>query len=490
VVQFQGIDLLAWVSTGYLLASTALVPIYGKLSDILGRRAIILFGIVLFLVGSMLCGAASSMLLLVIFRCIQGMGAAAIVSTAFAIPADLYPPSERAKANGLIGAAFGTASILGPFAGGFLTDSLSWRWVFFVNVPFGLLALGVILWRMPRLGSNRRDPIDWLGTGLLLLAVIPILLALSLDKQRYAWGSPLVLGLLIVGIVACVALVVAERRAPAPILDLALFRTPTFAITAALALVTGGAFLPAVLFLPLFLVNVAGVSATVAGTALIPQTLAVVAMAIISGTIVQRTGRYKPVMVIGLALAAIGYVSLAFMDVQTTTWGVIWRVMFLGLGLGCVVPLLSLVAQNALPYRSTGSASSTIQFSSQMGGVLGTVIFGALFSALLLGQFSSNVEPIARALPAAQQQELNLDTLRNGSSNPKGASAELTLPADILPDIADQIRRAVQLSFAKSVTTIYSYVAGMMVLGFLITLALPEIPLRSSNTDEPALAAH
>ncbi|MDZ4717699.1 MAG: MDR family MFS transporter [Roseiflexaceae bacterium] len=490
VVQFQGIDLLAWVSTGYLLASTALVPIYGKLSDVLGRRAIIMFGIVVFLLGSMLCGAASSMLLLVIFRCIQGMGAAAIVSTAFAIPADLYPPAERAKATGLIGAAFGTASILGPFVGGFLTDNLSWRWVFFVNIPFGLIALGVILWRMPRLGSDRREPIDWRGTGLLLLAVIPLLLALSLDKTRYAWGSPLIVGLLVIGIVASVALLWAERRAPAPILDLALFRTRTFAITALLAFLTGGAFLPAVLFLPLFLVNVAGVSVTVAGTALIPQTLAVVAMAIISGNIVQRTGRYKPTVVVGLVLTTLGYGLLALMDVHTTTLDVIGRVIVLGLGLGCVVPLWSLIAQNALPYRSTGSASSTIQFSSQMGGVLGTVIFGALFSALLLSQFSTRVEPIAYALPAAQQQELNLDKLRNGSSNATGASSELTFPADILPATADQLRAAVRLAFANSVTTIYAYVTGVMVLGFLITLMLPEIPLRSSNSDEPMAAAH
>jgi EmrB/QacA subfamily drug resistance transporter len=488
VVQFQGIDLLAWVSTGYLLASTALVPIYGKLSDVFGRRAVILFGIILFLIGSILCGAAGSMLQLVIFRCIQGMGGAAIVSTAFAIPADLYPPATRAKATGLIGAAFGTASILGPFIGGFLTDSFSWRWVFFVNIPFGLIALGVILWRMPRLGSDRREPIDWLGTGLLLLAVIPLLLALSLDKTQYAWGSPVIIGLLMLGISASVALVWVERRAQAPILDLALFRVPTFAIIAVLAVLSGSAFLPAVLFLPLFLVNVAGVSATIAGTALIPQTLSVVAMAIISGNIVQRTGRYKPIMIVGFVLAAFGYGLLALMDVSTTTFGVIWRVMLLGLGLGCIVPLLSLVALNALPHRSTGSGSSTIQFSNQMGGVLGTVIFGAFFSVLLLGQFTTNVEPIAQSLPAAQQEELDLDKLRNGSANPEGSTATLSLPADVAPAAAEQLRSAVQLAFSNSVTTIYAYVAGVMVLGFLITLILPEMPLRTSNTDEPAIS--
>ncbi len=491
VVEFQGIDLLAWVSTGYLLASTALVPIYGKLSDVLGRRTIILFGIGLFLVGSVLCGLATSMLQLVIFRCIQGAGAAGIASTAFAIPADLYPPSERAKATGFIGAAFGIASILGPFIGGFLTDTISWHWIFFVNIPFGLLAAGIILWRMPRMESGRREPIDWLGTGLLLLTVIPLLLALSLDKARYAWGSPLIIGLLALGSAALVALVWAERRAQSPIIEGVLFRNRTFAIVAALSAVSGLTLLPTVLFLPLFLVNVAGVSATSAGTALIPQTLAVVAAAIISGNVVQRMGRYKPVLLVGFAASTVSYVLLATMTPDTSTFGVVWRVVILGLGLGCVVPLFSLVAQNALPHRYTGSASATVQFCQQMGGVLGTVVFGALLSALLAGQFATSVGPLVQALPAAQQQAINLDELRNGSVGGEGGtSAGLTLPADMAPEDADALRVAVRGAFADSVTGVYSYVAVVIVLGLLLTLALPEVPLRKSNEDEPAVAAH
>jgi len=243
VREFQGIDLLAWVSTGYLLASTALVPIYGKLSDVIGRRAIVIWGISVFLLGSVLCGFAGSMLQLVIFRFIQGIGAAALGSTAFAIPADLYPPSDRARATGLIGGVFGIASVIGPFIGGFLTDGVffnsNWRWIFYVNIPFGLLALGFILFKMPKLDSGRREQIDWWGTGLLLFAVVPLLLGLSLDKAVYPWTSPLIIGLFAVAAISTALLLLVESRAESPIIALPLFRNRTFALVIALAIFNG-----------------------------------------------------------------------------------------------------------------------------------------------------------------------------------------------------------------------------------------------------------
>jgi MFS family permease len=301
---------------------------------------------------------------------------------------------------------------------------------------------------------------------------------------RWPWGSPLVLGLLVGGAAAAAALVWAERRAVSPIIDLGLFRTRAFAIAAALALGSGLAILPTVLFLPLFLVNVAGVSVTAAGTALIPQTLAIVLAAITSGNLVQRTGRYKPAILFGLMLAVVSYILLSIMGVETNTLGVVWRVVLLGFGLGCVIPLLSLIAQNALPYRFAGSASSTVQFCQQMGGVLGTVIFGALLSALLTAQFADHVEPLTRELPVAQRQAINIDRLRNGSAGGEGAATGLTLPPDMAPADAYLLRAAVRLAFADSITSVYRYVVGLGIITLLIALALPEIPLRRSNTDE------
>lgn len=562
VREFQGIDLLGWVSTGYLLASTALVPIYGKLSDVLGRRTIVIWGIVVFLLGSTLCGLASSMLQLVIFRFVQGIGAAALGSTAFAIPADLYPPADRARATGLIGAVFGISSVLGPFIGGFLTDGLfgvtNWRWIFYVNIPFGLVALALILARMPRLNNTQQEPIDWWGTALLLVAVVPLLLGLSLDKTVYPWTSPMILGLFTLAVVGTGLLIWVERRAPSPIIALPLFRNRTFAVVILLAVLMGVSFLPTILFLPLFLVNVVGMSATAAGTALIPQTLAVVAAAVAGANIVQRWGRYKPVILLGLVLALVSYGLLATMGADVGRWGVTWRIVLLGLGLGGVVPLLSLVVQNALPYRYTGTATANTQFFQQLGSVIGAAIFGVILSAFLTSELTTRVAPLLGQLPPSVQQQVDLNRLRNGGAGGEGpvgqqadlstaiargveadvarlrslataaitrddAAARTALLADPLtPDAvkalltdsasrdtsarlaeaeasieqvgAEAVQRgrvqgaAVQQelnnAFAASITRIFLFVIGLIGAALLVALALPELPLRTSNTDE------
>ena len=302
VADLRGIELLAWVSTSYLLASTAMVPIYGKLSDIYGRKLILLFGIVVFLIGSVLCGLANSMLQLVIFRGIQGFGAAALTSTAFAIPADLFVPAERARYTGMFAAVFGLASVVGPFIGGLLTDNFSWHWVFFVNLPVGLVALAFIALKLPKLDSGVRSPIDYAGAATLLVTVMPLLLALTFNKTEHPWGSPLILGLLALSAVGLLLFLMIEQRAEAPILPLHIFRNRTFTLTSLIGVSVGATLFAAVFFLSIYLVNVLGVSATEAGTTLIPLTLSLVVGAIVSSQIVQRTGRYKLIIIAGLAV--------------------------------------------------------------------------------------------------------------------------------------------------------------------------------------------
>jgi len=292
----NGLALYSWLVTAYLLASTSMIPIYGKLSDLYGRKVMVLTGVILFLAGSMLSGQSRSMTELIIFRALQGLGAAGIFSMAFTVIADLFPPAERGRYNGLFGAVFGTSSILGPLLGGFLTDTMSWRWVFYVNLPVGLVALFFIVLQMPALKPKleRKVTIDWLGSVTLLLGIVPILLGLSLGGTEVAWGSWQISGLFALGAVGIVAFALVERRAREPILPFDLFQNRTYVLgNAAALLIAGIGFFGAILFLPIYMVMVVGVSASAAGLTVMPMTLAMVVSSFVSGQIVVRLGRYK-----------------------------------------------------------------------------------------------------------------------------------------------------------------------------------------------------
>jgi EmrB/QacA subfamily drug resistance transporter len=424
VAEFQGIDLLSWVSTGYLLASTTMVPIYGKLSDLYGRRTILLFGIVVFLVGSSLCGIAGSMIQLIIYRVIQGVGAAALTSTAFAIPADLFAPAERARYQGLFGAVFGLSSVIGPYLGGLLTDTINWRWVFYVNLPLGIIALAFILLKMPKLASGLRAPIDWLGTIMLILAVVPLLLGLTLDKTLYPWTSPLILGMFAGSAVATALFLFVETRAASPVLPLNLFRNRSFSLINLISVLNGAAFFAAILFLSIFMVNVVGVSATAAGTTLIPLTFGVVFGNIMSSILVQRIGRYKPLILGGFIIMIGGFILLSRMGVETTATGVTLRMIVVGIGMGPGLPLLNLALQNAVPFEEVGAATASRQFFQQIGQTLGAAIFGVILSTTLTAQIAANFAPIQSQLSPELRSQFDPNQLRNGSAGVEGAQNE------------------------------------------------------------------
>lgn len=482
VADLSGIRLLAWVSTGYLVASTTMVPIYGKLSDLYGRRRIVLFGIVVFLTGSALCGIAGTMLQLILFRVLQGIGAAALTSTAFAVPADLYAPAERARYTGFFGVVFALSSVVGPYLGGFLTDTLSWRWVFYVNVPVGAVALFLTITKMPPLRSGHRLPIDWAGTALLVAAVVPLLLALTFDKRVYPWSSPLVLALFAVSAVATALFLAVEARAPSPVLPLELFGNRTIAVVSVASVFMGAAFMGAVFFLSLFMVNVVGVSATAAGTTLMPLTLAVVVGAMGSSQLVYRVGRYKGVILGGFAVAVAGYVLLATMDTSVTRWGVTWRMIVLGVGLGPAMPLLNLAVQNAAPFGKVGAATAARQFFMQIGSVLGLALFGVVLANVVAAEMRAGFSPLMAQLPPAMRAQVNLQM---GSGRPDSAvSVEAALP----PQVRSAARGVVRRAFAAAVTRIYAYSAVVLAAALLALIALPETPLRQS-TIPPSRAA-
>src|SRR3990170_3977855 len=450
VADLSGIRLLAWVSTGYLVASTTMVPIYGKLSDLYGRRVIVLFGIVVFLTGSALCGIAGSMIQLILFRVLQGIGAAALTSTAFAVPADLYAPAERARYMGFFGVVFALSSVVGPYLGGFLTDTLSWRWVFYVNVPVGAVALFLAIAKMPPLRSSHRLPIDWAGTALLVAAVVPLLLGLTVDKRLFPWSSPLVLGLFAVSAVAT-------------------------AVVSVASVFMGAAFMGAVFFLSLFMVNVVGVSATAAGTTLMPLTLAVVAGAMGSSQLVYRVGRYKGVILGGFAVAIAGYVLLATMDTTVTRWGVTWRMIILGIGLGPAMPLLNLAAQNAAPPGKVGAATAARQFFMQMGSTVGLALFGVVLANVVAAEMRAGFSPLIAQLPPAVRVQVNLQQMGSGR-----AGATAPVPDALPPQVTAAARGIVRRGFAAGVTRIYAYSAIVLSAALLVLIALPETPLRRS----------
>ena len=475
IADLHGIDLLAWVPAGYLVASTTTVPIYGKLSDLYGRRSILLAGLLIFLAGSALCGIAASMMELILFRVLQGIGAAALTSSAFATIADLFVPAERPRYQGLFGGVFALASVVGPYLGGVLTDHISWRWVFYVNLPVGLVAMAFIIARMPRLHSGLRASVDWAGTVLLIAAVVPLLLGLTLDKHIYPWVSPFVVGLFATAVLATGLLLVVEARASSPVIPLDLFRNRTFAVVCAASLLIGASFFAAIFFISIFMVNVVGVSATAAGSTLMPLTFSLVAGAITSSMIVQRLGRYKWIIMAGFAVALTGFTLLATLGTSATRWDVTWRMIVLGVGLGPAMPLLNLVIQNAVPFQKVGVATASRQFFLQIGAAVGTAVFGVVLSTRLTAQLARTTGPLLAQLAPSVRAAVNVEHLRSGAVTSGAVSGPLS-PA---------LREAVRQAFAVSVTQIYTYAAFVLAAALLVIFALPEIPLRRSNRPDP-----
>ncbi len=428
-------SLYTWLTIGYLVTSTVVVPIYGRLGDLYGRKVVILFGMGLFIAASILCAVSWDALSLIGFRALQGLGGGALFTTAFAIVADLYPPAERGRINGALGGVFGLSSVLGPLVGGFITDNFSWHWIFLVNLPLGLIAMAFIL-RMPNLRSGKAGgKVDFAGAFWLVVAVIPLLLALSLGKSNpqpgetaYEWTSPQILGGFVLFIVALIAFVLTELCSSDPLVDLKFFRNRTFALANLSIFFLGASFLAAIIFLPLFMVNVVGLSATGSGLTTTPLTFGLIASAITSGVLTQRFGRYKPVMLGSLVVLMLGFAVMGFtLTPQSTQLEVTFKMILLGLGLGAVVSLYSLAVQNALPVENTGIATSSTSFFQQMGGTVGLAILGTIFAATISESTVSRTQ--AAGLPPAQtsNQSSSQSSQRRGAPNleqiQKGISA-------------------------------------------------------------------
>lgn len=411
VDQLSGLDRYTWVSTIYLLISTILVPIYGKLADLINRKTLQLWSVLVFLLGSFLCGLAGEfgplpilgdgMDQLIVFRGIQAIGGAGIFALAFIIVADLYPPRERGKISGIFGSVFGLSSVIGPLVGGFLTDHAStwipgiegWRWIFYVNLPLGIIALAFIIARMPKLEPrDNSHKLNVVSALLMVLSFIPIILALQLDKSQYPWTSPTILGLLGGGLVVLGLWVGHTINSKHPILDLRLFKNRVFLTSNLASFFFGAGFISVIIFLPLYMVNVQGVSATKAGVSVIPLSLGMVLTAGLSGFFVTKIGRYKGMMIVGAAIAVAGAVLMALiLGVNTPYWLVVLLMIVVGMGFGPSQSLYSLAVQNSVPPQEIGQATSASQFTRQIGSTVGAAIMGAIFTTALAAAFATHM---------------------------------------------------------------------------------------------------
>ncbi|MGN6399430.1 MAG: MDR family MFS transporter [Flavisolibacter sp.] len=497
VQELHGLEHISWVFTAYMLGSTVTVPIYGKLSDIFGRRNLYILGIIIFLIGSMLCGLSQNMTQLILFRGLQGIGGGAMMVNSFAIIGDVFPPAERGKYQGIMGSVFGLSSIGGPLLGGWITDNASWRWVFYVNIPLGIIAIVVLLAALPKIISTARDKkIDWWGGLFITATLIPLLLSLVWGGSVYQWASWQIIGSLIMAFVSLFIFITIEKRVSNPILSLALFKNKVFFTSVcALFFISMGMF-GAIIYIPIFSQGVIGGSATHAGLILTPMMLSLVVASTASGQIISRTGKYKFLSIAGTAITVGALFYFSTINEHTSNTALIIRMILLGLGLGITMPIFTLAVQSAFPKERLGEVTAGTQLFRSVGGTVGTAVLGGIMNSRLTTQ----VERMQSEPFVVQMKQLRLGAT---GSHFDGSFIQLVLNRENQEAIRgmlskappayqqqlnsnfDHFVNAAKIAFSDAVDGVFLWAAALMVIALIVVFFLPEIPLRKS--DRPAM---
>lgn len=493
VQEFQGLEHLSWVFSAYMLASTVTIPIYGKLSDIYGRRVFFVVGIIIFLAGSILSGQSHSMLQLILFRAFQGIGGGAIMVNAIAVIGDLFTPAERGRWQGLIGGVFGIASVIGPLAGGWLTDSFDWRWIFYINVPFGILALVVLMAALPKIKPEAdRHPIDYLGAATLGLALVALLLAFVWGGSQYAWSSAQIIGLFAATTLLLATFALVESRAADPVLPLELFRNRGLNISVIVTFLTSFGMFGAIAFVPLYAQSVVGFSATNSGLVLAPLSVGIIISSAIAGQIISRTGKYKLSSIIGLAIAIVGMYLFSLLSVDTTKLELVRDMVVLGLGIGVSFPIYTIVVQSAVDRSRLGVATAALQLFRSIGSTVGVAIMGSVMNNALaerLTEVDSNpfVQTINRMNPAAAISGIDVNTLQgflsvDGQQMMAGLieqvpAAQQTQLQQYYLDFIQKLKEALAVSIAD----VYMLGVFVVVAALAATFFLPVIDLHRAR---------
>ncbi|MFT9846517.1 MDR family MFS transporter [Aneurinibacillus sp. REN35] len=483
IAELGGMEYYSWIFTIYMLASSVTAILAGKLSDIYGRKPFILLGLGVFIIASLLCGLAETIIQLILYRALQGLGGGLIMSTAFTAIGDLFAPRERGRWQGVMSGVFGLASVFGPTLGGYIVDNADWHWIFWIFLPFGIVAFALIFYMFPSVPRKEGEAVDYFGSVFLTATLIPMLLAFSWAGSKFAWGSSEILSLFAISLAALTIFLLIERKVKSPVLPLFLFKNSIFTLSNMIGFMIGVGMFGAIMYMPIFVQGVIGTSATASGFVMMPMSLSMVLASSVCGQLITKTGKYKTMALFGLFIMIAGLFLMSRMDSHTTNTIAVLYMIVVGLGLGTAFPIFTLTVQNAVEQRLLGVATASTQLFRQLGGTVGVSVMGTVMSQRMMdgmqrtaaegsmGQIADN-PALASKLAALQNPQVLMDPA-------KLEAIQSNIPASIQP-LFDQLVQVLREALSYSLIGVFLSAAIAVGIGFLLTFFLEEIPLRSA----------